>query len=68
MNHNHYEFNNRDVYNGQWKNNNMHGEGIYTWADGRRYEGQYEMDKKHGFGVYQWADGRIYEGNWYNGK
>lgn len=46
----------------------MHGEGIYTWADGRRYEGQYEMDKKHGFGVYQWADGRVYEGNWYNGK
>ena len=46
----------------------MHGEGIYTWADGRRYEGQYEMDKKHGFGVYHWADGRIYEGCWLNGK
>lgn len=46
----------------------MHGEGIYTWADGRRYQGQYEMDKKHGFGVYQWADGRVYEGFWLNGK
>ena len=56
------------MYIGEWKNNNMHGEGVYTWADGRRYEGQYEMDKKHGFGVYQWADGRIYEGKWYNGK
>ena len=46
----------------------MHGEGTYTWADGRRYEGQYEMDKKHGYGVYHWADGRIYQGNWFNGK
>ena len=56
------------VYDGEWKDNNMHGKGIYTWKDGRVYEGDYYMDKKHGFGTYTWADGRMYEGQWYNGK
>merc|ERR1712156_1198162 len=30
-----------EKYDGQWKNNKMDGEGIFTWADGRKYEGQY---------------------------
>ena len=46
----------------------MHGQGIYTWKDGRKYDGNYFMDKKHGFGIYVWADGRKYEGMWENGK
>ena len=46
----------------------MHGQGTYTWSDGRKYEGEYYMDKKHGYGVYYWADGRRYEGYWQNGK
>ena len=33
------KYKNGDFYLGEWKNNNMHGEGVYTWADGRRYEG-----------------------------
>ena len=36
----------------------MHGEGTYTWKDGRKYVGQYVDDRKNGFGVYTWADGR----------
>ena len=36
-------------YEGDWKDNNMHGKGIYTWKDGRKYEGEYLNDKKHGF-------------------
>ena len=65
------------MYEGEWKNNNMHGKGIYTWKDGRKYEGsylliivlgEYTMDKKHGKGAYTWADGRKYDGMWYNGK
>ena len=39
---------------GTWKDNNMHGKGIYTWSDGRIYEGEYLNDKKHGFGIYKW--------------
>lgn len=46
----------------------MHGQGIYTWADGRKYEGEYINDKKHGFGIYTYPDGRSYKGQWANGK
>ena len=46
----------------------MHGEGIYTWQDGRMYKGQYENDRKHGYGTYTWNDGKQYAGWWQNGK
>ena len=46
----------------------MHGEGTYTWKDGRKYLGQYVDDRKNGFGVYTWADGRQYHGIWKDGK
>ena len=46
----------------------MDGEGLYTWADGRRYQGQYVQDKKHGRGKYTWANGRSYDGEWKDGK
>ena len=55
-------------YDGEWKDNKMHGMGVYRWIDGRMYEGSYVHDKKHGYGVYRWADGRKYEGKWENGK
>lgn len=42
----------------------MHGEGEYTWEDGRRFKGNYKNDKKHGYGEYTWADGRVYLGYW----
>jgi len=56
------------MYDGHWKENNMHGYGIYTWTDGRRYEGYYANDKKNGQGTYKWADGRYYIGGWDTGK
>lgn len=46
----------------------MHGQGIFTWADGRMYQGEYYDDKKQGYGVFTWPDGRKYEGQWLNGK
>ena len=46
----------------------MHGQGIYSWPDGRKYDGNYDMDKKHGYGVYYWQDGRKYEGQWSGGR
>ena len=55
-------------FDGEWKENNMNGVGVYTWKDGRKYEGEYQDDKKHGFGIYQWADGRRYIGYWKFGK
>ena len=40
----------------------MHGQGVYSWADGRKYEGDYKDDKKHGYGIYTYPDGRTYKG------
>jgi hypothetical protein len=33
-------------YEGEWKNNKMHGKGTFTWSDGRKYVGEYIEDKK----------------------
>lgn len=46
----------------------MHGEGIFTYPDGRSYKGQYKNNFKHGYGVYTWSNGRVYSGNWKDGK
>lgn len=46
----------------------MHGQGTFTWSDGRKYVGDYVNDKKEGHGVFTWPDGREYDGNWKNGK
>jgi len=43
------------VYEGEFKNNLMHGFGRFTFPDGKQYEGFYENDKKHGFGVFHWS-------------
>lgn len=46
----------------------MHGQGTFTWADGRCYSGSYVNDKKEGFGIFTWPDGKKYEGEWFGGK
>jgi hypothetical protein len=33
-------------YYGSWKNNDMHGFGIYIYADGVRFDGEYVDDIK----------------------
>jgi hypothetical protein len=45
----------------------MHGQGIYTWKDGRKYEGGYKMNKKNGYGAYTYSDGSKYQGQWQEG-
>ena len=54
----------------------MHGEGEFTWPDGKKYTGinnnyilgGYSEDKKDGYGVFKWSDGRMYKGSWKDGK
>lgn len=46
----------------------MHGQGIYTWADGRKFEGDYADDQKNGKGSFYWPDGREYHGGWKDGR
>jgi hypothetical protein len=47
-----------DLYAGNWKEDQRHGEGIYIWADGTKYEGQWKEGKREGFGSVVWPDGR----------
>ena len=35
-------------YEGEWKNDLMHGKGTFVWPDGRKYVGHYEKDVKKG--------------------
>ena len=46
----------------------MHGRGVYRYADGTVYEGDFKDGKKHGRGVYRFANGSVYEGDWKDGK
>jgi len=46
----------------------IHGNGIYTWPDGKYYNGEYHQDQKQGYGIYRWPDGKQYEGGWLAGK
>ena len=39
----HYK--NGDTYVGELKDGKKHGNGIYTWVDGKRYEGKWVNDK-----------------------
>ena len=46
----------------------MHGQGKFSYPDGRMYEGQFTADKKNGQGLMVWPDGRKYQGGWKNGR
>jgi hypothetical protein len=53
-----------DKYEGGWKDNKMCGQGVFTWADGRRYEGEWEDNCRSGRGVLWLPDERTYDGAW----
>ena len=50
------------MYQGEWKENNMEGFGIYHFKDGRLYIGEWKDNKMHGYGEFTWAEGRKYYG------
>eukprot|EP00439_Symbiodinium_sp_Y106_P039897 s767_g4.t2 len=49
-------------------NNDMHGEGVYTWNDGRGYSGQWNRNTMAPRGKMWWSDGRTYEGEFLDGR
>lgn len=46
----------------------MHGEGVFTWLDGKKYTGGYQNDKREGYGIFDYPDGKRYSGFWKNSK
>ena len=63
-------YDNGDQYVGQTKllSGKRHGQGTYTWADGRVYVGEWKKDKRHGQGTYTWPSGQTYVGEFKDGK
>ncbi|MBN2039085.1 MAG: hypothetical protein JW864_03525, partial [Spirochaetes bacterium] len=59
-----------DTYTGRWSEDEINGEGKYTYSDGSTYEGEFKDGKKHGKGTMTWASGKRkgekYSGEWYN--
>jgi hypothetical protein len=56
-------------YDGQWKNNKRHGNGVYNWVQaGTRYEGSWVNDKQEGKGIITFANGDKYIGDWKRGQ
>lgn len=57
-----------DRYEGEFREGNMHGWGIYTWANGDRYEGEYVAGKRHGQGTRTWGLKSDWAGDRYEGS
>ena len=62
------KFGNEDVYFGGWQDGQMHGQGTYTWANGRKFVGEFQDGNKHGQGTFTWANGNKYVGGWQDDK
>ena len=57
-----YQFENGDIYVGQWKNGKRFGRGTQYCKDGRVYEGLWAGYKRNGTGRSINANGDVYEG------
>ena len=44
------------MYDGEFLNDNCHGEGVIYYPDGKRFEGQWREGIKHGNGIYIYPD------------
>jgi len=58
-------------YLGQWQDNEKHGKGTQTWANGDKYVGEWEHGKPSGFGTFWKKSKRTllkqYAGQWLQG-
>ena len=53
---------------GEFKDGEKHGQGTYTWSDGREYVGEYKNGERNGQGTSTSPDGQKYVGEWKDGK
>ena len=60
---------NKDVYEGEFKDNKREGYGKLIYEDGEYYIGEWLNDKKHGNGIEYYKNGNIkYDGNFVDNK
>jgi len=61
---------NGDIYEGEWGEDKMHGEGTYTYKkSGDIYSGTWASNKKNGEGTYEYAvDSSMVSGTWVEGQ
>ena len=59
-----YDCHGHIIYEGEWKNNLVHGKGNIIWEEGKRYEGEFLHGKKHGDGTFYLNNELVYEGTW----
>ena len=55
------------VYEGEFRNNQMHGTGTFTWENQDRYTGQFNNSLRTGRGVFTWQSGEQYSGDFVAG-
>ncbi len=60
--------NSSSSYNGEFKNGNFNGFGIYIFGSGDTYEGQFIENQMSGKGVLRYSDGSIFEGAFRDNK
>lgn len=61
-------YSNRSIYEGFWKNDKKHGNGVFMWKDGSKYCGQFKEGVFHGHGRRIYSNGSYYDGEFLKGK
>lgn len=56
------------VYNGEFKNGEIHGKGVCHYPDGSKYQGDWSRRYPEGEGTKTYADGRVISGYWQKGQ
>jgi len=56
-----------DIYEGEWKDDAMHGKGLYIFSNGKRYKGDWYEGDMHGKGLMKYTNG-YYQGEWVHDK
>jgi hypothetical protein len=58
----------KEIYEGDWIEDQMTGYGVYIYSNGDRYEGQFLNNQHNGLGKYYFTDGSKYDGEWKDHK
>ena len=54
------------IYEGDFKNNHIHGKGLQTWKEGNTYDGDWTFGEMDGKGTFSWKNGNKYIGEYKN--